>query len=819
MSLNKKCFAEYCQNNLVVLDGATGTNLMKAGMDMGECPERWILDHAEVMISMQVDYIKAGSNVIYAPTFTCNSIKLEEYGLEDSLADYNEKLVELSKEAIRRSGCESPIYIAADLTMTGKQIVPVGALEFEDLIQVYKEQVSVLMNTGVDLFVIETMMSLQETRAAVLAVKETCDLPIMVSMTFESDGRTLYGSDAKTCAIVLEHLGICAIGANCSTGPILMKSIIADMASVASIPILAKPNAGMPELDQDGNTIYSLGAEKFAQEMKVLINAGATIVGGCCGTTHQHIERLVEEVSKLSFHKLQVNHQVGYLTTERNTLSIGLNDPFYMIGERINPTGKKALQASLREGDLTMVESFAKEQIAKGATLLDVNLGMNGIDECAMMVQVIQELAAQVEVPLVIDSSHVEVVAQALRHYPGRALINSISMEEEKMEPLLELAKKYGAMFILLPLSSRGLPKDLEEKHNIIDSIVTKSLAMGMKKEDIIVDGLVTTIATNHKAAVETLQTISYCKEHGLKTVCGLSNISFGLPQRSTINHTFLTLAMKVGLTMAIANPSQKELVDAMITTDFLLGKSGCEERYLTYMQDGTLVGGVSVSNGDKEKSSTEEEKVSLEELMHQAVVQGRKKAIVAYVEESLSKGTNPKEMLNETLIPAINEVGDLYQKGTYFLPQLIASAETMKYAIAILEPLLLEAREGTHMPTIVIATVKGDIHDIGKNLVALMLRNYGFQVIDLGKDVTREEIVETALTEGASIIAMSALMTTTMQEMKRVIAHAKEREVSVKFMIGGAVITKEYAMEIGADGYSKDASEAVLVAKELLDL
>ncbi|MFI3177280.1 MAG: homocysteine S-methyltransferase family protein, partial [Eubacteriales bacterium] len=405
MSLNKKCFAEYCQNNLVVLDGATGTNLMKAGMDMGECPERWILDHAEVMISMQVDYIKAGSNVIYAPTFTCNSIKLEEYGLEDSLADYNEKLVELSKEAIRRSGCESPIYIAADLTMTGKQIVPVGALEFEDLIQVYKEQVSVLMNTGVDLFVIETMMSLQETRAAVLAVKETCDLPIMVSMTFESDGRTLYGSDAKTCAIVLEHLGICAIGANCSTGPILMKSIIADMASVASIPILAKPNAGMPELDQDGNTIYSLGAEKFAQEMKVLINAGATIVGGCCGTTHQHIERLVEEVSKLSFHKLQVNHQVGYLTTERNTLSIGLNDPFYMIGERINPTGKKALQASLREGDLTMVESFAKEQIAKGATLLDVNLGMNGIDECAMMVQVIQELAAQVEVPLVIDSS------------------------------------------------------------------------------------------------------------------------------------------------------------------------------------------------------------------------------------------------------------------------------------------------------------------------------------------------------------------------------------------------------------------------------
>jgi 5-methyltetrahydrofolate--homocysteine methyltransferase len=494
-----------------------------------------------------------------------------------------------------------------------------------------------------------------------------------------------------------------------------------------------------------------------------------------------------------------------------------------IVGERINPTGKKKLQQQLREGSLEMVLDFAREQEECGASLLDVNVGMGGIDEKDMMLKVLDEVTLAASLPLSLDSSHVDVLEAALRRYPGRALINSVSAESEKLEKLLPLAKKYGAMFILLPLSDAGLPANIEEKIANIERIAEKAYELGMTKEDIIVDGLVATVGANPEAAKEVLETIRYCKQNGFATICGLSNISFGLPERSFVNTAFLTMAIQEGLTMAIANPSQDLLVNTAFAADLLMHKEGADLRYIEHMaayQERTPVMPAAKANVTREKKP---EIPSSDEKQHGQiyldVLKGSRKQIVEHTKEELKLGTLPQDILNEMLLPAINEVGELFDKGKYFLPQLIGSAEAMKLSIEYLEPLLAAGQEKKEMPVIVIATVEGDIHDIGKNLVAMMLKNYGFQVIDLGKDVSKEKIVEAATANHAAIIALSALMTTTMQEMKHVIDYAREKHVESKIMVGGAVITREYAMEIGADGYSGDAAEAVRVAKRLLGM
>ena len=459
-----------------------------------------------------------------------------------------------------------------------------------------------------------------------------------------------------------------------------------------------------------------------------------------------------------------------------------------------------------------MVEEFVTQQEESGASILDINMGMSGIDEKETLLKVMEDVSMQTSLPLCIDSSHVDVQEYVLRHYPGRALINSISMESAKMEPLLQIAKKYGAMFILLPVSDEGLPKDLDEKKEIIQKILRRALELGFTKEDIVVDGLVATVGANKNAALETLETIRYCKEQGLATICGLSNISFGLPERSYINAAFLTMAIANGLTMAIANPNQELLTSCMLASDLLLHKQDADLSYIEVMNERKQRTAKTV-----EQEAPAAEKSVLQKV-YECVLKGNKTKIVDQVHEAL-KEHEAQQILNEALLPAINEVGDLFDKGIYFLPQLIASAEAMKTAIEDIQPLLLAASDGKPKATIVIATVEGDIHDIGKNLVALMLKNYGFRVIDLGKDVPKEVIIETAKKEHADIIALSALMTTTMQQMKHVIEYAKEQGVTAKVLIGGAVITQEYADEIGADGYSKDAAEAVKVAKQALGL
>ena len=829
--MTKQEFRELVSNKIVYLDGAMGSNLIKRGMPQGVCPEKWILENRDVVVGLQKEYVDAGTNILYAPTFTANRPKLQEYGLENDLVRINKELVAISKEA-----ADGKALVAGDITMTGIQLKPMGTLDIEELIEIYKEQALALIEGGVDLFVIETMMSLQETRAAVIALKEVCDLPIMATMTFEKSGRALYGTDAKTAAIVLSSLGVDAIGANCSTGPADMAKVISDMASVVNIPIIAKPNAGIPYLNEAGETAYDNTPENFGNEIKILVDAGATILGGCCGTSPDYIKEVVGH-NYVPSERAEAP-KLHYLTSERKTHAFGLDDAFFVIGERINPTGKKKLQAELREGNMERVFSFAEEQEEQGAKVLDVNFGMSGIDEKAMMCRAIDELQNITNLPLCIDTSHVDVMEAALRRYPGRALINSISMESEKVKNLLPIAKKYGAMFILLPLSDKGLPESLDEKIDLIEDLLNRAMALGFTKEDIVVDGLVTTVGANKKAGVETLETIRYCKENGLATTCGLSNISFGLPERGFINAAFLAMMIDSGLTMAIANPNQALLMNTALSCNLLLNREEADLIYIERMkrlqEEGVTADQITavkkadtaatnnaLDAGSSTKSQSEADSNLSDKAkeLKAALMKGKKDSIIRVTNECLEAGEEASYLLNDVLIPGINEVGDLFEKGKYFLPQLIASAEAMKESIAILEPILQAGNDKKQMPVIVIATVAGDIHDIGKNLVALMLKNYGYQVIDLGKDVPRDVIIDTAIKENAEIIALSALMTTTMKEMDEVVKLAKEKQVKAKIIIGGAVITQDYCDEISADGYAKDASEAVKVATRLLGM
>ncbi len=841
-------FRQLTDRGITILDGATGSMLQKAGMPAGVCPEEWILGHKDIMLKVQKEYVEAGSNIIYSPTFGGNRVKLAEYGLENDIEDINRQLVAISKEAVKgKDNC----FVAGDLTMTGEQLYPIGKRTFEELVDIYKEQLHYLYEGGVDLIVVETMMSLQECRAALLAAKETSDLPVMVTLSFNEDGRTLYGTDPVTAMTVLQSIGADAVGANCSSGADKMISVIEKMSSVATIPVIAKPNFGMPELI-DGKTVYNSTYEEFEVGIRGLIDAGATIVGGCCGTDPECIgiaKKIADETDndrlyKILSEKREVAGKKRLLASERKTVDISDGKKLYIIGERINPTGKKALQASLREGSLDMVITMAEEQEEYGADILDINVGMNGIDEKQTLYEAVTAVSGAVNLPLSIDTSNADAMEYALRNYPGRALMNSISLDPSKMDRLLKLAKKYGAMFVLLPLSEEGLPKDMEEKMSIIDTIMKAAKEYDIPPKDIVVDGLVATVGANKNAALETLETIRYSVNVlGVSTVCGLSNISFGLPERSFINSAFLALAIHGGLTMAIANPMQEMLMNVCYATDLLMARKDSDLRYVDritvfnpehkkeVMQTANVTKGAasvnvtgdsaSGSSGDPSPKSdaSSDGNVISDKTIYDAVVKGRSEQIIELVKRSL-ENNEPDTIINGALVPAINHVGELFEKGRYYLPQLMNSAETMKAAVDYLEPLLKSDDNANNKKGIVvIATVKGDIHDIGKNLVAIMLKNCGFEVHDLGKNVEAEDIIEAAVTYDADIIGLSALMTTTMMEMKKVVDIAHEKGIRSMIMIGGAVVTKDFANEIGADAYSSDAGDAVKAAEKLMSL
>ncbi len=807
--MNKTDFRRLFDEKILILDGATGTNLMNAGMPLGVCPEKWILEHPQVMVDLQTAYLEAGTDILYAPTFTCNRIKLNEYGLAEKLTLMNSELVKLSQKAVAAAGHG---LVAGDITMTGEMLYPMGKLQFEELVDVYKEQIKVLDESGCDLLVVETMMSLAETRAAVIAANEISDLPIIASLTFNEDGRTLYGTDPVTAVNVLQNLGASAIGVNCSTGPDKMVDLVKQMKSIAFIPVFAKPNAGMPELIDD-KSVYRMTPDEFAQDMKMIIEAGANMVGGCCGTRPDHIKALSDMAAQMPVPEISCEH-VRCVSSERASLRIDLDAPFKVVGERINPTGKKKLQAELREGSLELVMNMAEEQVENGASILDINVGMNGINEREMMLKVVYQVSQAVNLPLCLDSSSPEVLEAALRIYPGRALVNSVSLEKVKMEEILPLVRKYGAMFILLPLSDKGLPESPQEKEDIINTVLHTAFEMGFTKNDVVVDGLVATVGAQKDAAINCLKTINYCYNNGLATICGLSNISFGLPERMFVNTAFLTMAIERGLTMAIANPSQTMLMNAAYASDMLLFKEESDVRYIENVKALDIAAPGSGASGGKTGSDLDgKSQIFID------VLKGNKRSILSDVHTALDSGTDPQSIIDNDLIGAINEVGKLFEKKKYFLPQLISSAETMEMAIGVISPLVLKDKDSSDMPTIVVATVEGDIHDIGKNLVVLMLRNYGFNVIDLGKDVPCDTIIESAIKNNASVIGLSALMTTTMVKMKDVVEAVREKGLSCKVIIGGAVITQSYADEIGADGYSEDAADCVLVVKRLLGI
>lgn len=804
--MTKQELQDLFQKGPIILDGATGSNLMAKGMPMGVCPEDWIYHHKDAIVSLQKAYVEAGTQILYAPTFTANRIKLAEYDMEDRLEELNRAMVRYSREA-----AGDRAFVAGDLTMTGRQLYPVGDLMFEDLVDVYKEQVRAILKEGVDLFVIETMMSLQECRAALLAVKETCDLPVMISLTYNEDGRTLYGTSPEIAMVVLEHMGADIVGVNCSTGPLAMIPLVKAMLPYADIPIMVKPNAGMPELE-NGETVYKMTPEEFADACEQLVDAGASVVGGCCGTRPDHIKALADRMRGKKVEPIQKKNR-PVLTSERGFVEVTLDGGFKVVGERINPTGKKALQEELRSGSMQMVRQFARDQEIAGAAILDVNMGTNGIDEKATMLDAIYEVISTVDLPLSIDTSYVDVMEAALRIYPGRALINSISCEAEKMKELLPIAKKYGAMFVLLPLSQAGLPKDLDEKKEHITHVLEAARAIGLQDNDAVVDVLVATVGANPSAALECFETISYCKDTlHLPTICGLSNISFGMPQRIFVNTAFLNVALSKGLTMAIANPSQELLMYTALATDLLLGKEGASERYL-----GTVPTTAMKMVGSKDVKVDSQTKEEDHHPIFDCVVKGDKESIIREVKKEVEAGEKPSAVIEKYLIPGINQVGEYYDNKKYFLPQLIAGANAMKEAMEYLEPLLLAGKKDEAKATVVIATVEGDIHDIGKNLVVLMLKNYGYRVFDMGKDVPAESIVNKAIEENAQIIGLSALMTTTMMRMKDVVDLAKEKGCQAKIIIGGACITESFAEEIGADGYSKDASECVKLVDSLI--
>ena len=792
-------FQQLLTGKIVILDGATGTELVKRGMPQGVCPELWILENPAAMIEIQQAYRAAGSDIVFVPSFGANRFKLEEFGLADRLAEINCSLAELS----RRAAGDGLVF--GDLAPTGKFIEPLGDIPFEDVVNVYKEQVAALLEGKVDGFVIETMMDIQEARAALLAVKESCGLPVMVTMTFDEHMRTLTGSDPASALITLQAMGADAFGCNCSTGLGDMLEIIKRIKPYATIPLIAKPNAGIPKL-VSGKTVFDMSPPAFAAYVPELAAAGVNIMGGCCGSTPEHIRETAQSAAQCK-PVLPVIISLSAVSASGSYCLLGSDKPFAIVGERINPTGKKALQAELREGKLAMVNNFAREQAAAGAAILDVNMGLSGIDEKAMMLKAIKMLGNGL--PLCIDSTNSEVIEAALRIYPGRALVNSISAEKNRLEKTLPAAAKYGAMFILLPLADNGIPETAEGRKEIVKKVFEKAEKYGYSKADICVDGLIMTVSSNQNAAAVSLDLIEWCsRELGVNTICGLSNVSFGMPQRGYINNTFLVMAVSRGLNMAIANPSAEMLMPLVDAGNVLNGRDYKMKRYVE-KYGATEQGGkvlVIVKSDDPARH------------VFNCVVTGDEESIDGAINKALAGGITAKEIVDKSLIPAINRVGELYDCKEYFLPQLIMSADTMRKGFEVLEPLLEEHKSANDKPkaVIVLATVEGDIHDIGKNIVALMLRNYGFKVVDLGKDISARHIVAAARENNAAVIGLSALMTTTMIKMPEVIQLAKTEGLDkIKFMVGGAVVDQSYADEIGADAYAADAMEAVRIAQK----
>jgi len=793
-----KLLNQLIEQKILLFDGALGTMLQKAGLEAGQCPEHWNITNQSTIAEIHKQYINAGAQVITTNTFGGSRAKLQTYGLDNDCHRINYNGVALAKQA-----AHGKALVAASIGPTGKLMHPMGELHFDMAYDMFKEQVLAFVEAGADLVIIETMVDLQETRAALLAVKENSSLPVVCSTSFDERMRTLTGSDPITIATVLEGLGADIIGANCSGGPEQLLPVIEQLASVCNVPIIVQPNAGLPELINN-ETVFHLSPEAFASFGPKLIEAGASCIGGCCGTTPLHIKALWETVKLLDPCPYKP-HPVTCIAGRTGTLFISHDLAPIIIGERINPTGRSKLAEDIRSGAMDLVRQEALAQVQNGADALDVNMGVPGLDESAAMRQAIEIIQSLVGVPLSIDTTNPIALETGLRYFCGKALINSINAEPSSLEQLLPIAKKYGATILALPLDGCNLPLTAAERFAIAEKIIAAAKKEGIEQHNIVIDGLCLTAGAQQEYAYEAIRAIQmYKSKLGVATALGVSNVSFGLPRRDILNSTFLAMALSAGLNMAIINPHDLRMKETFLASQVLMNYDTGSKSYITSVKQTNT------------QTPTNNENITAIQKIRTAVIQGEKTLIAQYIHEALTKQEDALAIVNQALVPAMEDIGVSYFKGEAFLPQVMMAAETMRNAFQELKKTMPE-NEMPQYGTVVLATVKGDIHDLGKNIVGALMENNGFRVIDLGKDVSAESIVTAASEYNAEIVGLSALMTTTMPEMEKVINQLREHNITTKVMVGGAVVTQEYADSIQADAYASDALDALRKAKAIV--
>lgn len=783
-------FIDLLGKERLFFDGAMGTMLQKNGLSAGEIPETWNITHRDTVYAIHKAYADAGCNIIKSNTFGANALKFK--GTDYTVEEIVTSAIDIAKTAV--SG-KDKTFVALDLGPTGKLLKPYGELPFETAYELYKQQVIAGKKAGADLVLIETMGDTYEIKAAVLAAKENCDLPIVVTMIFDESGKLLTGSDIKTAVFMLEGLGVDAIGFNCGLGPRQMLSLLPELLKYSSTPLVVNPNAGLPEC-VNGVTFFNVTPEDFANDLKELAEMGVSLLGGCCGTTPEHLKEAVKLCKDIPVLPVKQKN-ITAVTSYSKTAVIGERP--IIIGERINPTGKKKLKAALVSGDSGYIFSEALSQVECGADVLDVNVGLPEIDEPKVMCDTVRGIQGITNLPLQIDTSDPAAMEQALRIYNGKPLINSVNGKKESMEKIFPLAKKYGGVVVCLTLDEGGIPESAEGRIKIAEKIINTAKEYGIDKKDLIIDTLAMTVSTGAENAKRTLQALSYVRNTlGVNTVLGVSNISFGLPKRDNINAAFFTLAMGSGLSAGIINPKSDSMMNAFYSYCAL---NGYDENFETY-----------ISKTSDSAPTAKNDKTDLKT----AVINGLSGAAGENARELL-KTEQPLDIINLYLIPALDIVGKGFEDGTIFLPQLLMSADAAKAAFdEIKASIPAEANGSEKKNKVVIATVKGDIHDIGKNIVKVLLENYGFDVIDLGKDVDPEIIVDTAIKEKVKLVGLSALMTTTVVNMEETIRLLRKRYPECKVMVGGAVMTQDYADRIGADSYAKDAMGAVRYAERL---
>lgn len=796
---------------LLFLDGGMGTLLQAEGLAPGELPETWNIEHPEKVEAIHRRYYEAGSDVVLANTFGANVCKFHDdrYTVEEVIRAG----IANAKRAGEQIGKET--YVALDMGPTGKLLKPMGDLDFDDAYEAFTEAVRYGEKYGADLIHIETMSDTYEVKAAILAAKENSSLPVFVTMIFDERGKLLTGGDVPSVVAMLEGLRVDALGLNCGLGPKQMLPILNDLRRYTSLPIIVKPNAGLPK-QKNGETYYDVEPDEFARIMQEVVKGGACVIGGCCGTTPEHIKKLVEECKDLSLREIEKKHDTIVSSYGQAVI---LDDMPRIIGERINPTGKKKFKEALKNEDMDYILKEAITQQDKGAHILDVNVGLPDIDEVAMMEKVVKELQSVTSLPLQIDTVDGKAMERAMRIYNGKPMINSVNGKQVSMDEVFPLIRKYGGVVVGLTIDEEGIPKDAEGRVRVAGKIINEAAKYGIDKKDIVIDVLTMTISSEKDGAKVTLEALKRVREEfGVRTVLGVSNISFGLPRRPIVNSYFYAMAMQNGLTAGIINPSSEDMMKAYRSYNALMGfDENCTNYISTYA--GTTETVTVQASQAAAAAGNALKAAGVEMTLKYAIERGLKEE-AHHITRELIGTREPLDIIQEELIPALNVVGDGFEKGTVFLPQLLMSADAAKIAFAVIKDVLASSgQEEEKKEKIILATVKGDIHDIGKNIVKVLLENYGFDVIDLGKDVPPEAIVEKAVEENVTLVGLSALMTTTVVSMEETIKLLREKKPDCKVMVGGAVLNQDYADMIGADFYGKDAMQSVHYAQKFFSM